>query len=41
MANTIGKVKIGKEEIEEINTMFLDAKSSAIKLKANEANYLR
>lgn len=36
LANTVGKVKISKEEVDEIHTMFLDAKTSAKKLKEQD-----
>jgi len=41
LANTIGKVKISKEEVDEVHVMFLDAKTSAKKLKEQEMHYLK
>jgi len=41
LANTVGKVKISKEEIDEVHSMFLDAKTSAKKLKEQEMHYLK
>jgi RuvB-like protein 1 (pontin 52) len=41
MANTVGKMKISKEEVDEVSSMFLDAKASAKKLKEQEPFYLK
>jgi RuvB-like protein 1 (pontin 52) len=41
LANTVGKPKISKDEVAEIKSMFLDAKTSAKKLKEQEPHYLK
>jgi RuvB-like protein 1 (pontin 52) len=41
LAKINGKEKISKEEIEEVNDLFFDAKSSAKLLQAEESKYLK
>merc|ERR1712028_289968 len=41
LAKTNARDKISKEDIEEVNSIFYDAKSSALKLQANADKYLK
>ena len=41
LAKINGKDKIGKEEIEEVNDLFYDAKSSAKLLQQDQDKYLK
>ena len=41
LAKINGKTTIGKEEVEEINKLFYDAKSSAKILAAHEDKYMK
>ena len=41
LARINGKDQIDKEEIEEVRDLFLDAKSSAILLKQEDAKYMK
>ena len=40
LAETLGKAKVSKEEVEEISSLFLDAKTSATILQEQADKYI-